>query len=151
MLSFVGWQVASWRLFPAALLSATFVVLGLLAPAVVKAVRNYLDTHDVSLPRGVKLTADDIREGVVAICSVFVHEPQFQGQTKERLNSRDAVKLVSTFTRPPLELWLNQHVEYGRKLAVRFGLQCSASPAHNICDFFLPRRRTLLPKKDHSV
>jgi topoisomerase-4 subunit B len=46
-----------------------------------------------------------------------VLDPQFQGQTKERLNSRDAVKLVSTFTKPSLELWLNEHVEHGKKLA----------------------------------
>ena len=58
-----------------------------LRDGIVKAVRNYVETHDVSLPRGVKLTADDIREGVVAICSVFVHEPQFQGQTKDKLNN----------------------------------------------------------------
>jgi topoisomerase-4 subunit B len=44
-------------------------------------------------------------------------DPQFQGQIKERLNSRDAVRLVSGFTRPALELWLNHHVDYGKKLA----------------------------------
>ena len=44
-------------------------------------------------------------------------DPQFQGQIKERLNSRDAVRLVSGFVRPALELWLNQHVDYGKKLA----------------------------------
>ena len=52
-----------------------------------------------------------------SVLSAKVLDPQFQGQTKERLNSRDAVKLVSTFTKPPLELWLNQHVDYGKKLA----------------------------------
>jgi len=46
-----------------------------------------------------------------------VLDPQFQGQIKERLNSRDAVRLVSTFSKPALELWLNQHVDYGKKLA----------------------------------
>jgi topoisomerase-4 subunit B len=46
-----------------------------------------------------------------------VLDPQFQGQIKERLNSRDAVRLVSSFVRPSLELWLNQDVEYGKKLA----------------------------------
>src|SRR5690606_7816749 len=49
--------------------------------------------------------------------SAKVLDPQFQGQIKERLNSRDAVRLVASFTRPALELWLNQHVDYGRKLA----------------------------------
>jgi len=47
-----------------------------------------------------------------------VLDPQFQGQIKERLNSRDAVRLVSNFVRPALELWLNHHVEYGKKLAI---------------------------------
>src|SRR5208282_1451661 len=42
--------------------------------------------------------------------------PQFQGQIKERLNSRDAVRLVASYTRPALELWLNEHVDYGRAL-----------------------------------
>jgi len=51
------------------------------------------------------------------VLSAKVLDPQFQGQIKERLNSRDAVRLVSTFSRPALELWLNQHVEYGKKLA----------------------------------
>jgi len=46
-----------------------------------------------------------------------VLDPQFQGQIKERLNSRDALRLVSSFVRPALELWLNQNVEYGKKLA----------------------------------
>jgi topoisomerase-4 subunit B len=46
-----------------------------------------------------------------------VLDPQFQGQIKERLNSRDAVRLVSSYVRPALELWLNQHVDYGKKLA----------------------------------
>ena len=44
-------------------------------------------------------------------------DPQFQGQIKERLNSRDAVRLVSHFVRPAFEFWLHQNVEYGRKLA----------------------------------
>jgi len=51
------------------------------------------------------------------VLSAKVLDPQFQGQIKERLNSRDALRLVSAYVRPALELWLNQHVEYGRKLA----------------------------------
>ena len=51
------------------------------------------------------------------VLSAKVLDPQFQGQIKERLNSRDAVRLVSGFVRPALELWLNQHVDYGKKLA----------------------------------
>jgi topoisomerase IV subunit B len=46
-----------------------------------------------------------------------VLDPQFQGQTKERLNSRDALRLVSSYVKPALELWLSQHVDHGKKLA----------------------------------
>ncbi len=51
-----------------------------------KAVRNFFETHNL-IPRGIKVGHEDIREGVVAILSVFVAEPQFQGQTKDRLNN----------------------------------------------------------------
>ena len=53
---------------------------------VAKAIRNYVETHNLT-PRGVTITADDIREGAVGVLSVFVTEPQFQGQTKDRLNN----------------------------------------------------------------
>ncbi|HEX9171329.1 MAG TPA: DNA topoisomerase IV subunit B [Telluria sp.] len=80
------------------------------------AVKSFVEMHGL-LPKGVKLLPEDVFARVSFVLSAKVLDPQFQGQTKERLNSRDAVKLVSTFTRPPLELWLNQHVEYGKKLA----------------------------------
>jgi topoisomerase-4 subunit B len=80
------------------------------------AVKNFVELHGL-LPKGVKLLPEDVFARVSFVLSAKVLDPQFQGQTKERLNSRDALKLVSTFTRPPLELWLNQHVEYGKKLA----------------------------------
>ena len=57
-----------------------------LKSGLVKAVRNYIETHDLT-PKGVTLTADDIREGIVCVLSAYVVEPQFQGQTKERLNN----------------------------------------------------------------
>jgi topoisomerase-4 subunit B len=80
------------------------------------AVKGFAELHGL-LPKGVKLLPEDVFARVSFVLSAKVLDPQFQGQTKERLNSRDAVKLVSTFTKPPLELWLNQHVEYGKKLA----------------------------------
>ncbi|NNG23129.1 DNA topoisomerase IV subunit B [Telluria aromaticivorans] len=80
------------------------------------AVKSFVEMHSL-LPKGVKLLPEDVFARVSFVLSAKVLDPQFQGQTKERLNSRDAVKLVSFFTRPPLELWLNQHVEYGKKLA----------------------------------
>ena len=54
-----------------------------------KAVRNFIDTHNLS-PKGVTLTAEDIREGLTGVLSVFIQEPQFQGQTKDRLNNPGA-------------------------------------------------------------
>jgi topoisomerase IV subunit B len=80
------------------------------------AVKSFVDLHAL-LPKGVKLLPEDVFARASYVLSAKVLDPQFQGQIKERLNSRDAVRLVSNFVRPALELWLNQHVEYGRKLA----------------------------------
>ncbi|APR35388.1 DNA topoisomerase IV subunit B [Paraburkholderia sp. SOS3] len=81
-----------------------------------QAVKSFVELHGLQ-PKGVKLLAEDVFARVSFVLSAKVLDPQFQGQIKERLNSRDAVKLVSSFARPALELWLNQHVEHGRKLA----------------------------------
>ncbi|GAB7523486.1 DNA topoisomerase IV subunit B [Paraburkholderia sp. 2C] len=81
-----------------------------------QAVKSFVELHSLQ-PKGVKLLAEDVFARVSFVLSAKVLDPQFQGQIKERLNSRDAVKLVSSFARPALELWLNQHVEHGRKLA----------------------------------
>jgi topoisomerase-4 subunit B len=80
------------------------------------AVKSFVEMHSL-LPKGVKLLPEDVFARVSFVLSAKVLDPQFQGQIKERLNSRDAVRLVSSFTRPSLELWLNHHVDYGKKLA----------------------------------
>ena len=80
------------------------------------AVKSFIDLHSL-LPKGVKLLPEDVFARASYVLSAKVLDPQFQGQIKERLNSRDAVRLVSSFVRPTLELWLNQHVDYGKKLA----------------------------------
>ncbi len=80
------------------------------------AVKGFIDMHSL-LPKGVKLMPEDVFSRASFVLSAKVLDPQFQGQIKERLNSRDALRLVSTYVKPSLELWLNQHVEYGRKLA----------------------------------
>ncbi|MBC7617462.1 MAG: type IIA DNA topoisomerase subunit B, partial [Candidatus Saccharibacteria bacterium] len=80
------------------------------------AVKGFIELHSL-LPKGVKLMPEDVFARASYVLSTKVLDPQFQGQIKERLNSRDAVRLVSSFVRPALELWLNQHVEYGKKLA----------------------------------
>jgi topoisomerase IV subunit B len=81
-----------------------------------QAVKSFVELHNLQ-PKGVKLLPEDVFARVSFVLSAKVLDPQFQGQIKERLNSRDAVKLVSSFSRPALELWLNQHVEHGKKLA----------------------------------
>lgn len=80
------------------------------------AVKSFIELHSL-LPKGVKLLPEDVFARASYVLSAKVLDPQFQGQIKERLNSRDAVRLVSSFVRPSLELWLNQDVDYGRKLA----------------------------------
>ncbi|QKV53902.1 DNA topoisomerase IV subunit B [Comamonas antarctica] len=81
-----------------------------------QAVKSFIELHSL-LPKGVKLMPDDVFARASYVLNAKVLDPQFQGQIKERLNSRDAVRLVSGFVRPILELWLNQHVEWGKKLA----------------------------------
>src|SRR5436190_2764496 len=73
---------------------------------IAKAIRNYMSTHEVKT-KGLEITADDIREGIVGILSIFVREPMFQGQTKERLNNPEINATVDNFIRPALEAWLN--------------------------------------------
>ena len=80
------------------------------------AVKSFIDMHAL-LPKGVKLMPEDVFQRASFVLSAKVLDPQFQGQIKERLNSRDAVRLVSGFVKSALELWLNQHVDYGKKLA----------------------------------
>ncbi|MBW2403907.1 MAG: type IIA DNA topoisomerase subunit B [Deltaproteobacteria bacterium] len=70
-----------------------------------KAIRNHMDTHKLT-PKGVKVTADDIREGLVALVSVYVEEPQFQGQTKDRLNNPEITAQIETSVRTAFEQWL---------------------------------------------
>ncbi len=81
-----------------------------------QAVKGFIELHSL-LPKGVKLLPEDVVARASYVLSAKVLDPQFQGQIKERLNSRDAVRLVSSCVRPALELWLSQHVEHGRALA----------------------------------
>lgn len=87
-----------------------------LRAALFEAVKAFAEHHNM-MPRGVKLTAEDIWTKTHFVLSARILDPQFQGQVKEKLNSRDAVKLVSMLVKDPLELWLNEHVDYGRTIA----------------------------------
>ncbi|PIV92289.1 MAG: DNA topoisomerase IV subunit B [Gallionellales bacterium CG_4_8_14_3_um_filter_54_18] len=80
------------------------------------AVKGFVELHGM-LPKGVKLTSDDVFSRVSFVLSAKVLDPSFQGQTKEKLVSRSALKLVSMLVTDPLLLWLNEHVEYGKRIA----------------------------------
>jgi len=83
---------------------------------VFEAVKSFAEHHNM-MPRGIKLQAEDVWSRAVYFLSAKILEPQFHGQTKEKLSNRDALKLVSGMVRDPLELWLNSHVDHGRKIA----------------------------------
>ncbi|NYT85762.1 DNA topoisomerase IV subunit B [Pollutimonas harenae] len=80
------------------------------------AVKSFAELHSL-IPKGVKLLAEDVFARASFVLSAKVLDPQFQGQIKEKLNSRDAVRLVGGFVKNALDLWLNANVEYGKKLA----------------------------------
>jgi len=80
------------------------------------AVKSFIEMHGLT-PKGVKLVSEDVFSRVSFVLSAKVLDPQFQGQTKDKLVSRDALKLVSLMLTDPLLLWLNEHVEYGKKIA----------------------------------
>jgi len=96
--------------------------------AVVKAVRNYISTHNLD-PKGVTLTAEDIREGMTAVLSCYVHDPQFQGQTKERLNNPEAAAQVESIVRPALENFLNGNPNWANAVVGRVIIAARAREA----------------------
>jgi DNA gyrase subunit B/topoisomerase-4 subunit B len=86
--------------------------------AIVKAIRNYIATHKLD-PKGVTLTAEDIREGVVAVLSTYVHDPQFQSQTKNRLNNPEVAGQVEGIVRPAIENYLNSNPNWAQAVVAR--------------------------------
>ena len=86
--------------------------------AIVKAIRNYIATHKLD-PKGVTLTAEDIREGIVAVLSTYVHDPQFQSQTKNRLNNPEVAGQVEGLVRPALENYLNSNPNWAQAVIAR--------------------------------
>jgi DNA gyrase subunit B/topoisomerase-4 subunit B len=93
-----------------------------------KAIRNFIDTHNLS-PKGVTLVAEDIREGLTGVLSVFVQEPQFQGQTKDRLNNPELMSQVDGVVRPALEHWLNHNISVAESIVARIILAARAREA----------------------
>ncbi len=92
---------------------------------VVKAIRNFMATHEVKT-KGLTITAEDVREGLVGVLSVFVRDPLFQGQTKERLNNEEMTGLVDAWVRPALESWLNANMTAADQIVGRIVLAARA-------------------------
>jgi DNA gyrase subunit B/topoisomerase-4 subunit B len=93
-----------------------------------KAIRNYIETHNLS-PKGVTLTTEDIREGMTGVLSLFIEEPQFQGQTKDRLNNPEVLSSVDSAVRPALEHWLNHNRSIAEAIVARIILAARAREA----------------------
>jgi DNA gyrase subunit B len=93
-----------------------------------KAVRNYIETHNLS-PKGVTLATEDIREGLTGVLSLFIEEPQFQGQTKDRLNNSEVLSAVDSAVRPALEHWLNHNRSIAESIVARIVLAARAREA----------------------
>jgi DNA gyrase subunit B/topoisomerase-4 subunit B len=99
-----------------------------LRSGIVKAVRNYMETHNLT-PKGLTIQAEDIREGLACVLSVLILNPQFQGQTKERLNNPEVQSLVDNAIRPSLETYLNESKTIAETLVGRMVLAARAREA----------------------
>jgi DNA gyrase subunit B len=110
-----------------------------LRAGVLKAIRNYIETHDLT-PRGVTLAAEDIREGVTGVLSIFVEEPQFQGQTKDRLNNPEVQSMVDAAVRPALEQWLNNNRTVAETIINRIIIAARAREASRAASASISRK-----------
>ena len=115
-----------------------------------KAVRNYFDMHNL-IPRGVKISPDDIREGMVAIVSIFIPEPSFQGQTKDRLNNPEIQSVIDGAVRPALEQWMNNNRSTADGIIARIIAAARARAASRAASAAVSRKtggkRSMLPGK----
>jgi DNA gyrase subunit B/topoisomerase-4 subunit B len=122
-----------------------------LRAAVGKAIRNYVETHELG-PRGVTIAAEDIREGFVGVLSVYLAEPQFQGQTKDRLNNPEVQGAIDAAVRPALEQWLNSNRTVAEQIIARIVLSSRAREASRAASAAVSRKtatggRLTLPGK----
>ncbi len=97
--------------------------------AVLRAVKSYQQTHKKLVPNNVKVGSDDIREGLRAVVSIFMAEPQFQGQTKSRLNNPEATGVIEALMWPELEQWLNSHSATAEAIIARIVMAARARAA----------------------
>jgi DNA gyrase/topoisomerase IV subunit B len=116
-----------------------------LKQAIVRAVRDYIETHRIPV-KGVTIEAADIREGVVGILSVFLQEPQFQGQTKEKLLNAETTPLVESTVRPALENWFNGNPSIADRVIGRIILAARAREASREAANEVKRKRAGSPR-----
>ncbi len=107
-----------------------------------KALRNYFDTHDIA-PKSLKIVGDDIREGVKAVINIFMLDPQFQGQTKDKLNNPGVKKMVSGLVRTELEQYLHSNSTTGEKIGNRIVQAAKARAASRSAVKKVKRKRTV--------
>ena len=110
-----------------------------LRAGVLKAIRNYIETHNLT-PRGVTLAAEDIREGVFGVLSIFIEDPQFQGQTKDRLNNPEVQGMVDAAVRPQLEQWLNNNRSVAETIINRIIIAARAREASRAASASISRK-----------
>lgn len=104
-----------------------------------KALRNYIEVHKLT-PRGVKLEHPDLREGLHGILSVFVTEPQFQSQTKDRLNNVEMTGVVDNAVRPAFEHWLNSNQSVAEAIVARIVAAARARAASRAASAAISRK-----------
>ena len=122
-----------------------------LRAGVAKAIRNYIETHNLT-PRGVTLQVEDIREGVFGVLSIFLEDPQFQGQTKDRLNNPEVQGMVDGTVRPAVEHWLNNNRSIAETIVNRIIIAARAREASRAASAAVSRKtatqgRLALPGK----
>jgi DNA gyrase subunit B/topoisomerase-4 subunit B len=122
-----------------------------LKSAVRTVTRSYMDTHDL-VPHRLEIKGEDCREGLVAIVNLFLVDPQFQGQTKDKLNNPSARSIVAGALRIDLEQYLNDHPSTGEAIASRViqaakARRASRSAANRARGSSGAKRRLNLPGK----
>jgi DNA gyrase subunit B len=110
--------------------------------AIVKAVRSFIDAAGIA-PKNLNLTAEDIREGIVGVLSIYLHEPQFQGQTKERLGNPEAQQLVDSAIRPALETFLLENRTSSATIVERIVLAAKAREASRAASQAVSRKTAI--------
>ena len=93
-----------------------------------KAIRNFIETHKL-IPKGVTITTEDIREGLTGVLSMLIQDPQFQGQTKDRLNNPEIHSILDSVVRPSLEHWLNYNQTAAQAIIARIIIAARAREA----------------------